>query len=172
MVHMLFPKSCGFYRNCAEAELNCGASGYPLGFGEKNCVKFTQNLDWFDAAGQDFLFGTMNCLQKAMVPVLQTCSATCDSFRDAAFASHPGCYVGNGFCGLSCGDVLATVLTVGTDLFNSYTLQQIVGTAEGCAANLHQTLSGCAGEAILLGVNTIPATVGELLTNVMANYFK
>jgi hypothetical protein len=147
--------SCQFYRNCAEGQLGCGPAGYPLYYGEKNCYKFTNNLDSFSAAGQSFIWGTMHCLQEAMVPVLEPCTATCDSFSAAAFASHPGCYVQNGFCGLSCPDVVAVLTTVGTDIFDGPAVQQLLGTAAGCAQQLETTLSGCAGTVLLgLGAST------------------
>ena len=167
-------QTCGFYRKCAEPTLGgCGDDGYPIGYGEKNCLKFTKHINWFDSNGQNFVWGTMHCLQAAMVPVLQTCTATCDSFSNAAFASHPACYVSNGFCGLSCGDILGVLVTVGFDLFNKHTLQQVFGTAAGCAENLLQTLSGCAGEVIIIPPSgALPLAVSELLINIAVNYIK
>jgi hypothetical protein len=143
-------QSCAFYLNCAEAMLDCGPSGYPQAFGNKNCNKFVNNLNSFSSSGQNFIWSTMQCLQQAMVPVLQPCTATCDSFSSAAFASHPSCYVQGGFCGLSCSDVVATVATVGTDIFKGNALAQAGGVAAGCAQNLLTTLSGCGGEVLLL----------------------
>jgi hypothetical protein len=167
-------QSCAFYRKCAESTLGgCGDGGYPLGYGENNCLKFSNHINWFDGDGQNFVWGTMHCLQTDMVPVLQTCTATCDSFSDVAFASHPACYVGNGFCGLQCGDILASLVTIGSDLFNKHTLQQVFGTAVGCADNLLQTLSGCAGEVITVGpAGALPLAVSELLQNIIINYIK
>lgn len=141
-------KSCDFYRNCAEGQLACGAGGYPLAFGEKNCNRFTNNLNYFSAAGQDWIFGTMHCLQTAMVPVLQPCTATCSSFQAAAFDSHPRCYVDNGFCGLQCPDILAVLITVNTDLVSFQSLRQVAQTAGLCIDNLLQTLSGCSGDVV------------------------
>jgi hypothetical protein len=148
-------QSCSFYLNCAEAMLECGPAGYPQEFGDKNCNKFSNNIDWFSSNGQSFVWNTMLCLQQAMVPVLEPCTATCDSFNTAAFNSHPGCYVQGGFCGLSCADVIATVATVGTDIFKGNALAQVAGTAAGCAQDLLTTLGGCAGEALILGGTTV-----------------
>jgi hypothetical protein len=150
--------SCSFYRDCAEAQLGCGAGGYPIQYGEKNCNKFQNNLNSFSAAGQAWIFDTMLCLQQAMVPVLQTCTADCASFSSAAFDSHPGCYVNSGVCGLGCSDIIALFFTVKEDLLVSP--KQIFLTAEGCLENIVQTLSGCTGEVI--GV-VVPVIIAFLL---------
>jgi hypothetical protein len=156
-------KSCDFYRNCAEGQLGCGPSGYPLAYGEKNCNKFTNNLNYFSTDGQAWIFGTMHCLQTAMVPVLEPCKATCASFRSAAFDSHPKCYVDNGVCGLDCPDVLAIIMTVGGDLLTLESLKQVVQTSVGCVENILQTLSGCGGDILFGGlgggVTGIAATI-------------
>ncbi|KAL9039043.1 MAG: hypothetical protein Q9214_005036, partial [Letrouitia sp. 1 TL-2023] len=143
------PMSCDFYRNCAEGQLGCGPGGYPLAYGEKNCNKFVKNLKYFSAAGREWIFGTMLCLQTAMVPVLEPCTATCSSFENAAFDSHPGCYVKSGFCGLQCPDVLATMMTVSTDLISLKSLKQVAQTSGLCIEKLIQTLTGCTGDVIL-----------------------
>ena len=150
-------KSCNFYRNCAEGQLGCGNGGYPLAYGEKNCNRFVNNLNYFTANGQDWIFNTMHCLQTAMVPVLKPCTATCSSFETAAFNSHPGCYVDNGFCGLQCPDVLAVMMTVNTDLVSLQSLKQVVQTSGLCIQNLIQTLTGCGGDVVF------GAAAGELL---------
>jgi hypothetical protein len=151
--------SCSFYRDCAEGQLGCGATGYPLAFGEKNCHKFGNNRNLFSAQGQAWVTGTMHCLQTAMVPVLQPCTATCDSFWTAAFASHAGCYVDNGVCGLGCTDIVFLFMTVGQDFFMKETLAQIVGTVGGCLENLLETLSGCTGAVLAALVGGAPPTV-------------
>lgn len=145
--------SCDFYRTCAEGQLGCGDTGYPIRYGERNCNKFKNNLNWFTTDGQNWIFDTMWCLQKAMVPVLAPCTADCASFSQAAFDSHPGCYVDSGVCGLSCPDVVALLFTVKEDLFQDP--KQIFRTATGCLERVVQTLSGCAGD-VLIGVTEGP----------------
>jgi hypothetical protein len=135
-------QSCAFYRTCAEGQLGCGDGGYPIHYGEKNCLRFSNNLSKFSSNGQSFIWNTMICLQRAMVPVLEPCTATCDSFSVAAFNSHPGCYVQGGFCGV---DIYATLMTVGSDLFEGPALRQVLCTTVGCAQNLLTTLNGCLG---------------------------
>jgi hypothetical protein len=156
-------QSCAFYRTCAEGQLGCGDGGYPLHYGEKNCLKFSKNQGSFTANGQSFIWNTMICLQRAMVPVLEPCTATCDSFSTAAFNSHPGCYVQGGFCGLGCGDIVATLATVGNDLFEGPALQQAFCTTVGCAQNLGTTLSGCLGT-----INTVFPALGGSVTVILA----
>lgn len=145
------PQTCGFYRNCAEGQLGCGDGGYPLHYGERNCNRFTNNLGLFSAQGKAWIFATMHCLQVAMVPVLQPCTATCDSFQSAAFASHASCYVNSGFCSLGCMDLLAIFLTVGDDLVTSESISQIKQTIGLCSSTI-TTLSGCTGDLLAAGI--------------------
>jgi hypothetical protein len=142
------PQSCGFYADCAEKELKCGASGYPIRYGQKNCLAFSRNLNYFTVQGQNFIWGTMSCLQKFLSPLIQSCDETCASISTKAFGSHPKCYTDNGFCSLGCGDILVLLATVNKDLLESG--GQIVDTAKICLSNALDTLKGCAGE-ILVG---------------------
>jgi hypothetical protein len=149
------PKSCDWYTSCAEAQLACGQTGYPLNYGTKNCGKFQNNLKSFTAAGQNFIWGTMSCLQKAMVPVLQPCTASCSSFSDAALNSQPSCYVQNGFCDLTCGDMLSVMQTVGKDLIDPNSLTQIAQTSVDCIPKVLTVLDSCAGSASAAAVNVV-----------------
>jgi len=164
--------SCDFYKNCAEAQLGCGAAGYPLFYGDKNCNKFGNNLNMFSPAGKDFIWSTMHCLQVTMVPVLKPCTATCDSFRNAAFDSHPGCYVSGGFCGLQCPDVIAVVAIIWDDLFTKESFKQMAQTSVLCIENIVQTLTGCSGDiafgATGIGVGGVAA---KILLSVTIKWF-
>ena len=42
--------------------------GYPLGYGQNYCNKFTNGRSLFDAQGQQWITDTMQCLQLALVP--------------------------------------------------------------------------------------------------------
>lgn len=141
-------KTCDFYRKCAQGQLGCEASEYPLAYGEKNCNKFVTNINHFTGQGQTWVYDTMHCLQRAMVPVLKPCTATCSSFGAAAFASHAKCYVDSGVCSLSCLDVVWIVATVNTDLVSQESFKQIRQTSAGCLANIVQTLQGCGGDIL------------------------
>ncbi|KAI9866187.1 MAG: hypothetical protein M1813_001748 [Trichoglossum hirsutum] len=166
-------RSCSFYRNCAEGQLGCGVTGYPLGYGEKNCNKFVNNLGFFSPQGQAWIFDTMHCLQAAMVPVLQPCTTTCDSFRSAAFASHAGCYVDNGVCRLGCLDIVWLFMTVGGDLLTNESLTQVLQTVGGCLSSLTQTLSGCTGltlAAAIGGTQTLTTAAVSIAATVVLQY--
>ena len=39
--------NCDFYTECVEAKFQCGAEGYPIGYGDKYCRRFEDNLDCF-----------------------------------------------------------------------------------------------------------------------------
>jgi len=143
------PKTCSFYRSCAEAKQPCGSEGYALGYGEYFCSKFTQNINGFSQAGQNWVYSVMTCLQKALISAV-TCDVSCSSIESAAFASHAPCYVEAGVCDLSFGDWL-----------------QIIGvvwdkrTRDALTETLHQaqqTSSAC-GEGIITRFNN---RIGEL----------
>jgi hypothetical protein len=127
-------KSCAFYADCAEATLQCGAGGYPLAYGQKNCLAFQSDLTKYTAAGQAFIWSTMHCLQLALLQAIQ-CDSTCDTAGTAAFNSHPKCYIDSGFCGLPIKDWWQVVKTVGWDLAGIKPIQQMLQTGGSCASN-------------------------------------
>lgn len=94
---------CQFYA-CREAEHSCGASGYYLGFAEKYCVRFLQQLrPRMSPAGQKFLAAGRDCLMEyvaTQVPV----DESCDQVETGSLASHVACYKNNGFCELPVSD--------------------------------------------------------------------
>lgn len=92
--------SCEFYKLCLEDKYDCGPDGYPVGYGYKYCSKFVSFLNDFSESGQNWIHGTLICLKKALVPLIDNSDTTCQVIHDAAFASHPHCYVENGFCEL------------------------------------------------------------------------
>lgn len=111
------PGTCSFYRDCMEESRPCAddPSSYALNYGEKNCLAYRNNLGSFSARGQSFVLGTMMCLQDALRPKIN-CDAQCANLRAIAFNSHPGCYVDNGFCYLTCGDYWQVLMTIGGEL--------------------------------------------------------
>lgn len=126
-------QTCDFYRDCAEVVLSCGPDGYPIGKGLKNCRQFEKRLSHFTFVGQAWILEVMTCLQRSLVQPLSECSMTCDRFQDAAFASHPSCYVEAGVCELPLKDWVELVLTVRTDLLTGPALKQAVTTLGKCA---------------------------------------
>lgn len=135
-------QQCDFYQTCVEDSVPCSGdpSSYAINYGLKNCEKFDQNLNLFSENGQQFIWGTMNCLQKTLVPVVSACNATCQSIHDAAFGSHAQCYIANGFCSLECEDYVAELYTVGLDLFTSDAITSVFQTAAGCLERIEQVI--------------------------------
>ncbi|UNI17924.1 hypothetical protein JDV02_004231 [Purpureocillium takamizusanense] len=133
-------QSCDFYTNCAEDTLHCGSGGYPIRYGAKNCGRFAHNLDGFSPSGQAWIWSVMTCLQWALVEPVGRCGATCQVIEDAAFESHPACYVNSGVCGLPYRDLVEIVVTVNSDLFAGPALKQIFKTTAGCAAHYDREL--------------------------------
>ncbi|KAF4610711.1 hypothetical protein D9613_007295 [Agrocybe pediades] len=128
---------CDFYRDCLEARYNCGPDGYPLGYGEKYCNKFSQSQDRLSAKGQKWMLDTMECLQRTLVPDAtgaEGASADCKALEDQAFDSHSVCYLQNGLCSLEPQDFVAIVEIVGVQgLFGSWdSIKEVVQAAEGC----------------------------------------
>src|SRR5271155_2647019 len=106
------PRNCDFYDDCLEASIPCGSNGYALEFGEPNCLQFLANIDDFTSEGQAFVYATMSCLQRALIPYIN-CDETCAAIQSTAFASHPSCYISSGFCELSSCDLVEIFETVG-----------------------------------------------------------
>lgn len=127
-------KSCAFYTDCAEATLQCKAGGYPLAYGRKNCLAFQSDLSKYTAAGRDFIWSTMHCLQLALIQIIQ-CDSTCASAGAAAFDSHPKCYVDGGFCDIPVEDWYQVIKTVGWDLASIKAIEQMLQTGGTCASN-------------------------------------
>ncbi|KIY74369.1 hypothetical protein CYLTODRAFT_484685 [Cylindrobasidium torrendii FP15055 ss-10] len=127
--------SCAFYTDCLEANYHCGEEGYPLGYGNKYCNKFSDEQEKLSAEGKDWMLDTMVCLQTALVPYATgNTSTTCDELEHAAFATHPACYVDSGFCELPPTDWVAVVDIVGLKtLFESWdAFLASLEAAEGC----------------------------------------
>ncbi len=82
-------RSCLFYTDCMEAKISCYTSEYGL----KSCTKYTNRLGLFTSEGQYWIYETMNCLQKSLVPLLKNCNNTCEILKQTAFALHPTCYI-------------------------------------------------------------------------------
>lgn len=168
------PKTCTFYSSCAEASLPCGASGYAIGYGLKNCNNFMQRLSHFSPAGQAWIFAVMTCLQKFLIggPLVQ-CGLTCGKLKDAAFGSHPGCYVASGVCDLPVGDWVQLVITIRADLLTLDTLKQAVTTGGACLGHyvdevkgeisrLEGTLAGSANKTAVLGEIAVLEVVAKI----------
>ena len=91
--------SCSFYEECAEVAFECGASGYPIKFGDTMCKIYLENDLKLSAGGNAWSRDVRKCLQDALVPVIMDWDCyTCATFETFAFESHVPCYVNSGFC--------------------------------------------------------------------------
>jgi hypothetical protein len=102
--------NCNYYV-CREATQNCGDDGYLMHFGYRYCTAFMNDVrPKMSAAGAVFMDKVAPCLQQKLdaVPL----SASCQETSDDAIASHPGCYIENGYCELSFSDKLLIAETI------------------------------------------------------------
>ncbi|KAJ7772014.1 hypothetical protein DFH07DRAFT_213308 [Mycena maculata] len=118
------PDSCTFYADCLESRYHCGPDGYPLGYGQKYCLKFQTQRTTLSARGQTWMLATMHCLQESLVPDAigaANATTTCAALEHMAFATHAGCYVDSGLCQLPPSDWLAVLEIVDIKtLFDSW----------------------------------------------------
>jgi hypothetical protein len=123
---------CDYYR-CREAAapVACGPDGYYLGFGYAYCLRYLEvTAPRLSAAGQRFFRDVRPCLMNAVEAEVPT-TATCAEVTQAGFASHPRCYLTNGFCDLPLTDWLLILTTIApADL----SFRQILTTGIGCLA--------------------------------------
>ncbi|THU88631.1 hypothetical protein K435DRAFT_761674 [Dendrothele bispora CBS 962.96] len=141
------PHSCTFYAACLEPVFHCGPSGYPIGFGEEFCTKFSlpSNVGRLSPQGQQWMYTTMHCLQEALVPTLEKEASlgpelagddqnACDRLEKEAFGTHAPCYLSSGLCTLTPKDwiVIVEIVQLKT-LFGSWdAFEGSVEAAEGC----------------------------------------
>ena len=69
--------NCGFYSACLESKFQCGADGYPVGYGEKYCERFMSlntahsvSSSELSPDGIRWRNSTLICLQRALVNTL------------------------------------------------------------------------------------------------------
>lgn len=133
---LLQENTCNFYRDCVESRYNCGPGGYPIGYGEDYCQRFSNVKSQFSPAGQAWVTKVMFCLQEKLVPIGSGQQmSTCQNIREMAFGTHPECYVKSGVCKLPVKDWTLISKTVD--------LQDAIGSAEALKATL-DTFGGCA----------------------------
>ncbi|KIK63333.1 hypothetical protein GYMLUDRAFT_41047 [Collybiopsis luxurians FD-317 M1] len=139
------PHSCVFYAACLEPHFHCGPDGYPLGFGEKFCTKFSLpgNVGRLLDKGQEWMWDTMACLQRALVPELEepvppgsssSQSEACKTLETKAFSTHAPCYLSSGLCSLSPKDwaVIVEIIGVKTLLKSWEAFEGAIEAGEGC----------------------------------------
>ena len=128
-----------FYANCLESRYHCGPDGYPIGYGQRYCQKFSDNRGMLDARGQQWMLDNMHCLQLALVGDAvdaDPTATTCDALEDKAFASHAPCYTGNGFCplGVEVWETVLEILGVTTLVSSWDAFKATVETVGDCVA--------------------------------------
>lgn len=134
---------CSFYANCVESVYHCGAEGYPLGYGQKYCDKFSESANMLSPQGQKWMLDTMQCLQLTLAKQsaafeAQESSAAaataCSVIKETAFDSHAKCYLDNGLCSLPWRDWFAIVKIIDLKtLFSSFdAVKETIQAADGC----------------------------------------
>jgi hypothetical protein len=130
---------CNFYAQCMESRYHCGATGYPLSYGQYYCGKFQAKGSLLSRNGQSWMMNVMLCLQRDLVPYALGGAqgfADCQALKDFAFSTHPVCYVQSGLCALPVTDWEVIVLRiVGLNtLFDSWdAFKATIEAAQGCA---------------------------------------
>ena len=107
--------ACEYYA-CREAQAanQCGSGGYYLAHGYKYCNRLIQVASpRMSPAGQRWLEDGRDCLMRFIETEISS-DEQCRSVRDRAYASHPDCYVDNGFCDLPFTDWLALFASIDT----------------------------------------------------------
>lgn len=127
--------NCNWYLNCLEKKIPCGTSGYAMGYGYFFCNRFIKYGYLLDQQGLKWRDHVMICLQKVLLPYLQSNHSlpTCNQIKEIAFHSHEGCYTTmNGYtsiCNLSFHDWISiikiTYLSIFMDEFLMYAEQVI-----------------------------------------------
>lgn len=128
-------KDCSFYSHCLEEAVPCGPDGYALGYGKKYCQKFKDNYTRFSPRGRDWVWSTMSCLQKVLVPVANgQVNMTCDEIRSFAYGSHPVCYTqpGNSICNLPFTDWALLSVIILQELGDPATWEQLSAVIQTC----------------------------------------
>ncbi len=149
-------RNCGFYAQCLDKAVGCGETGYALGFGEKYCNGFRRTE--FSEKGTTWVNSVMVCLQKALVPTVQSATngyrnaslapssaQVCQATLDKAFASHPGCYTqpAASICFLGPADIAKIFGVIGAkEVFTARTTSQVASTVGTCIGQIARAIVG------------------------------
>lgn len=146
--HDLNPRNCAAligtcdYYLCVEANHQCGAGGYPVGYGYKYCNRSLFGLlqEMQSEVGRQWVVKTVRCLQTKLNDEIGSAGAgrgamamSCDQIRQTALDSHPDCYVDSGFCEMPMADKMKIFNTVKSELLSSSTVSQATKTLSRCA---------------------------------------
>ena len=62
------------------------------------CSKFGENMAVFSSKGKEWVSATRKCLQRVVVPCLDTQNIDCGELKTKAFGSHTCCYLAGKEC--------------------------------------------------------------------------
>lgn len=133
--------SCDYYRTCVESRFQCGINGYPLGYGEKYCLKFLSlSKNELSPKGLKWRDSTLKCLQTLLSLSIHNGEVkNCKEIHTEAFDSHPGCYTlpSNNLCDLPLADwkIIASTPSA-VDLFSIQSAKQIATVLGTCSQGL------------------------------------
>jgi hypothetical protein len=133
------PENCFWYAGCLEDRFHCGASGYPIAYGNKYCRRFQDAIcPDMSAGGKKWCLSTRQCLMESSINLFSPNNTitTCAKLEDIEFGIHPNCYTsGNpSFCQLGITDIMTIVKHFDAgDLFSRRTLQQFLVVLKNCA---------------------------------------
>lgn len=127
--------TCEWYADAVESVYQCGPKGYPINYAKKYCERIGA-IPTLSPAGRAWYHATRECLQQALVPLLQERLPGCRELSRYAYRTHLGCYTRNGgvsVCDLPRSDVarIAGVLDL-TTLASRKSLNLMLGIAREC----------------------------------------
>lgn len=117
--------------------IECNRTGYLIDFGYRYCQRFEKTEHRYSPFGRVVLQRLRSCLIDSLE---RTHGLTCQNVKSVALESHVGCYVENGFCGLSTKDKIRIVWTVKKEISKKSfrrTMRQIL-RACGSPISLHE----------------------------------
>jgi len=120
--------ACEYYR-CREAQSQCGADGYLIGYVGKYCDRFsTVTEPNVSEAAAQWLQDVRACLITTLEDETGP-ETSCEDIQEVGVQSHATCYVEAGFCDLSVGDWFDIVHTIDP---GDVPFQQILTTGHLC----------------------------------------
>lgn len=125
-----FSNDCEYYSCVSEAK-HCESYSYPLQFGKRYCLRFTDRLKNFSARGKMWVEEVRKCLIHNMSTYEE--DVTCGQIRRKAFRDHVPCYVESGFCNLSLRDKRLIIKTALPALKNRFVIRDGLKILKACA---------------------------------------
>nr|CAI2311584.1 unnamed protein product [Caenorhabditis sp. 36 PRJEB53466] len=127
------PQICEQYE-LVEQKFKCGPRGYPLNYGLRNCLVFTNESiqKQFTPAGRQFVDCSTRCLVSAILNISQF-STSCAQIQKEAFESHVDCYLNCNFCEVCKTEKIALMKSYDwTDFLSFSAAQQVFAIIRKC----------------------------------------